>query len=428
MNKSELKKKAIEALSESGSLYQAERYQEALAKANEAWESYFELQKIRVSDEDFSDLIYAARAQYEKCKTALENAKQAPKSQEDEMQAAIHAMELGFNGDPEAGILAANYFSNEQNWPYLDEKGHNKAAYLENAARLYRKIANTETIYPEYRAFAAYRLGRMRLLPLFGKVDMREAFFCFNFAASQLLNNNITDQEELLKLSVNCTIETAMFCGDVETAMRYADIAMEHGADMGAMFYIAYWGLFKNQSSAPNLINAMAEKGTWQGLLLKAISLLWEWEDSNGDAEKYQQITEIVNTELSKYYDEHPDTEGGNACLGFCILKLFMDNGLPFLENDLMQYLIDSVNSGYIWSYNFYGRICDIAADCYLNQGDTEMANRYSEEAEKFLRLAADYGNREGLKYYYYDFIKGKANTALTEIYSNAAQQYCITI
>lgn len=429
MNKSELKEKAIEALSESGSLYQAERFQEALEKANEAWESYFELQKIRVTDEDFSDLIYAARAQYEKCKTALDNAKQAPKSQEEELQAAIHRMELGFNGDAKAGILAAIYFTNEENWAFLDEKGHDKAACLENAARLFRKSANTETLHPEYRAFAAYRLGRMRLLPMFGKVDMREAFFCFNFAASQLLDNNITDNEELLKSSIDFTIETAMYCGDVETAMRYAGIAMEHGADMGAMFYIAYWGLFKKQSSAPSLINAMVEKGTWQGLLLKAISLMWEWEDSkNADDEKYGQITEIVNTQLSKYYDEHPDTEGGNACLGFCILKLFLDKGLPFLEDDMMQYLRDSVNAGYVWSYNFYGQLCGIAAYCYLNQGDTEQADHYREEAEKFLRRGADLGNREALKFFYYNFIKGKADTDLTEIYSNAAQQYCIAI
>ena len=53
MNKIELKKTAIESLDACGALYNEGRYQEALNMAQQAWECYFELQKLRDIDEDF---------------------------------------------------------------------------------------------------------------------------------------------------------------------------------------------------------------------------------------------------------------------------------------------------------------------------------------------------------------------------------------
>lgn len=89
-----LKKAAIEAMSASGTLYEDGEYAEAKRKAKVAWDFYLMLQKQRAEDEDFSDLIYASRALYEKCEGAIEATEQAEESdttEELDLDAAVAA-------------------------------------------------------------------------------------------------------------------------------------------------------------------------------------------------------------------------------------------------------------------------------------------------------------------------------------------------
>ena len=424
----ELKKTAIEALSSSDTLFQENRLHEAADKALAAWNTYNELQKQRCADEDFTDLIYAARAQYDKCIEAVKKADSKTQTQDKLYAQAMEYRQRGMQGDHKAAMLAADWFADQDNWPYLQEKDLSSDAYLGWASELYQSIVNNPRLWIEFRTLASFRLGRMFLLPMFGNVDMATARKCFLWAAEQEL---ALDQptERLLQQSLERTIETSMYLGDVKNASRYAQISLEHGADMGIFFFIAYFGLIHNQKTAIDLINAMAEQGTWQGLLLKAMNLWWLWQESECENEEvYDQMSELVNNPLSIYYDEHPESEGGNACLGFCIFKLFMDRGIPFLETDTMQYLIDSVNEGYVWAYNYYGQICNTAAVLYSEQEDSFNADKYSEEARRYLCIAANYGNREALKYYYRNFIEGKADATTSEQYRQFAMQYDIKV
>ena len=425
MDKSELKRVAIDALSESGALYQSGRYKDALDKANEAWNAYYKLQKVRSVDEDFSDLIYAARSQYEKCKRAIEENAQG-RTKEDEYAEAMQLKKDGENGNHEAAIRAAAWFASAENWPFLDDRGVTE--HLTYASNLYQTVLNNTGIWIEYRALAASKLGYMLLLPKYGNVHMKNAFECFRWAADNMLVlEKPTDW--LLQQSVEGAVETAMYLGDVKTASMYAQKAVQKGMDMGIFFHIAYYGLRHNQSTAKQLVEAMVEDGVWQGLLLKSINLFWECQESDWENEKLlNQLTNIVDNDLSKYYDENPDTIGGNACMAFCIFKMFLFEGLPFLENELMDYLRQGVEEGHIWCYNYYGQICDLAATLHQEEGDYALEKKMKEEAMKYLCMAANNGNREALKHYYRNLVEQNEDASLVEMYKNVAIQYDIKI
>ena len=162
MNKLELKKNAIESLNASGSLFEKGQYKEALAMAQQAWDCYFELQKLRDSDEDFTDLIYAARTQYNKCRTALDELEhEENNSLAKEYEEVLVWKEKGESGDYKEALKAADWFANPDHWALLNEKGVTSNDFLTYATHLYQSVVDHETIWPEYRALAAYNIGKV---------------------------------------------------------------------------------------------------------------------------------------------------------------------------------------------------------------------------------------------------------------------------
>ena len=110
MNKIELKKEALTSLSASGTLYQEGRYHEALDMAERAWNCYFELQKLRDLDEDYTDLIYTARTQYERCKEAIDPSDDSTPTPnlEEEYATVLEWQREGEAGDYQSALNAAD--------------------------------------------------------------------------------------------------------------------------------------------------------------------------------------------------------------------------------------------------------------------------------------------------------------------------------
>lgn len=429
MNKSELKEKAINALSESGYLYQNFNYKEALQAAEEAWNAYFELQKMRSEDEDFTDLIYAARAQYQKCKAALENEPEEP-TEEQEFQKIMALKERADKGDALAALDVAQYFYDSDNWPLLDEQGMESSEYLPWTAKAFNHIVNNTDIPMNVRVFASHHLGSMFLLPKYGQVDMECALRCYKWAADNFPEGDKAI-EWLLHINLERVVETAMYLGQVQTAAEYAQKSIEKGGDRGIFFHIAYYGYRHDQSMSDDMIDFMLETNTWQGLLLKGIELMnkgfqTNWEDN----EVIEELDKHVYEKMSVYYDENSETEGGYACLGFCLYKMLVFNGLDLFNQfgEHIEYLFEGVEENYPWCHTYYGIICDNASYLYKNAGDEEKAQALSKEAEKHLCIAAHEGNRLALKDYCFWLIDNNAEPALIENYKKIAKQYDISI
>lgn len=427
MNKSELKKHAIDMMSASGSLFQEGRYREALDKAEQAWNAYFELQKSRNEDEDFSDLIYAARTLYEKCKDAAGSTTTEEPSLKEQYEKMLQLKEKGENGDHEAAILAADWLINPDNWNYLYDNGlTTDGEHLTSASTLYQSVLNNTEIWIEYRVLAAYRLGNMLFLPMFRNVDMENAAECFIWAADNILAlDKPTDW--LLKGALERVVETTMYLNKVQTAVRYAQLAMGRGIDMGIFFYIAYYGIRHKQKSAKDLINAMVEAETWQGLFLQGLEAFWECNESGWEDESLIQKLAETADKLAIYYDEHNDTEGGYACMAFTTFYYFIINGIEFFDSEMMEYMNDGLHAENTWCQCYYGRICDMASDIYKENGDMTKADIVHQNAIKYLCIAANKGNRAAIKSYIDILKEDNADPTLIADYQDIARQYDIT-
>lgn len=428
MNTIELKRTAIESLSLSGSLYKEGKYQEALDAAEKAWNSYFELQKTRQQDEDFTDLIYAAQAQYEKCRQAIDESSVDEKEDDKEYERMLQLKERGERGDVQAALLAAQWFAAPVHWNYLFSKGLTGSDFLSYASSLYQSVINNSAAYVEYRALASCRLGLMFLLPKFSNVDMKSSAKCFRWAANELLRlDKPTDW--LLFEALEGTVETQMYLGDVKTAVAYADLATQHGHDMSVFFPIAWYGLRHNQKSAYDLIAAMVDAGTWEGRLLEGFESLYRCINAKWQDEELNDNLAQKAEDLSLYYDNNSEKPGIAAIMAFSIFAYFLIHGNQVLDNsELMSYISEEAEKGDIWCQTYYGKLCDFAASIYADEGNTDKAEESLATARKYLSLAANNGNREAINSYYHLLKDTNADAELIDSYANIASQYDIEI
>ena len=423
MNKLELKKNAIESLNASGSLFEKEQYKEALAMAQRAWNSYFELQKLRDSDEDFTDLIYAARTQYNKCRTALDELEhEENNSLAKEYEEVLVWKEKGESGDYKAALKAADWFANPDHWALLNEKGVTSNDFLTYATHLYQSVVDHESIWPEYRALAAYNIGKMFMLPMYGNVNMAHALRYLQWAADQMLAlEHRTDR--LLMPILHSITTAATYTDDIALACRYAAIARENGSDMGIFESIARYGFRHKENMADELLEQMIADGSWEGMLIKGQNLLNDWLDDMENNDKDTRMADYAEM-LSKYYDEHSDTEGSYELLGLVLMNYFIRNGMSFFDDGFMNFMQEGLDADSLWCRYYMGWICDVASDIVRNEGDTDRAEKMHQTALNQYCLAANKGHRHSIIAYLNMLKEDHAEPQLIATYEAIARQY----
>lgn len=427
MNKIELKKTAIESLDACGALYNEGRYQEALNMAQQAWECYFELQKLRDVDEDFSDLIYAARSQYDKCKAALdESSRQATDSLEKEYNEALALKEKGEAGDHASALKAADWFTNPDHWSFLYEKGLTGNEFLTYASRLYQSVVDNEGLWPEYRSLAAYNIGKMYMIPMYGNVNMAYALRYLQWAADKMLE--IEHRTEKLFLAIlDAAVTAATYVGDIALACRYAATAYQNGSGMGIFDAIARYGFRHKEATANEVLDQMVDEGSWEGILLKGQNLFNDWLNDMENSEKDARINEYTNM-LSKYYDEHPDKEERYEYLGLVLMYYFIKNGMSFFDDGFMEYMQEGIDADSLWCRFYMGWIYEIASNTVQNEGDAERADKMRQLALQQYCLAANNGHRQSISAYL-DMLKAyNSDPQLIANYEAIARQYDIDI
>lgn len=416
MTRDELLKTAIESMSAAGALLQQGNPAEAKKKAELAWNCYFELQKIRLADEDFTDLIYAARNLYEQCDHAMTN---SVSKEEQELAEALKNKELGMQGDVAAALRAEQYFTDTAHWQLLVDKGLFTDNFMQEWSQILNSIINNVYASEEIRAFAAYRLGCIQKLPQFWCVDMASAAKCFSYAADNLLG--LPDAPSSLLLSaLNQAVESYTYIGNIPVAAKYAQIAMKHGADMGIFLPIVQYGYRHGEKTAPELAKAMIDAGTWEGLLAEGIETLSQFlgEENEDQLSKLQGLLDT----MAKYYDVNPETEGGLSCMAFVVYEQFiLNSNLDFLNNELMSHLRDGVKSNNLYCIAYYGVIMLYCAE--LTQDADEKIN-FLAQAKYYLSIAADRGSRVAIVNYVGLLENEGDQPVLLERYKHAAQQY----
>lgn len=427
MNKLELKKSAIESLSASGSLFNEGRYKEALAMAQQAWNDYFELQKLRELDEDFTDLIYAARDQYNKCQAALdESGNETEEDFENEYSEVLVWKEKGKAGDYKSALKAADWLANPDHWIFLSDKDSEGDGFLADATQLYQSVVDNENIWPEYRALAAYNIGRMFMIPMYENVNMEYALRYLQWAASKMLALEHRT-EKLLMSILNSTVHAATYTGDIGLACRYAAIARENGADMGIFDAIARYGFRHKEKMADEVLEQMIADGAWEGLLIKGQNLLNDWLADMEDQEKDARMAEYAEM-LSKYYDEHSDTEESYEILGLVLMNHFIRNGMSFFDDGFMDFMQKGLDADSLWCHYYMGWICDIASSIVQNEGDTKRAENFHKTAVFQYSLAAEKGHRLSIIAYLNMLEEEHADPQEIARYEAIARQYDIEI
>lgn len=420
MTRDELLKTAIDSLSAAGALLQQGNHQEGKKMAEQAWNCYFELQKIRLADEDFTDLIYAARSLYEQCDRAMAN---SVSKEEQELAEALKNKELGMKGDVAAALRAEQYFTDNSHWSLLVDKGLFSDNFMQEWGQILNSIINNESAPKELRAFAAYRLGCIQKLPQFWCVDMATAAKCFSYAADHLLA--LPDAPSNLLLSaLNQAVESYSYIGNIPEAAKYAKIAMEHGADMGIFFPILQYGYRHGEKTAPELAHAMIEAGAWEGWLAEGIETLYQFLDDESEAH-LDKLQGLLDT-MAKYYDANPETDGALACMAFVVYVQFILNyNLDFLSNELMDHLRDGVKVNNLHSIAYYGVIMLYCAE--LTQDADEKSN-FLAQAKYYLSIAADRGSRVALINYVCLLENEGTEPGLLESYKKSARQYDLDV
>lgn len=416
MTRNELLQTAIDSMSAAGALLKQGNPAEGKKMAEQAWNYYFELQKIRLDDEDFTDLIYAARNLYRQCESAIAN---ATSKEEQELAEALKDKELGLQGDVAAALRAEQYFTDDSHWPLLVDKGLFTDNFMQEWGRILNNIINNESAPMELRAFAAYRLGALQKLPKFWCVDMATAAKCFIWAADRLLAlDNVPEQ--LLLSALSQAVECYCYLGNMPQAAKYAQIAMEHGADMGIFFHIVQYGYRHNEKTAPELAKAMIDAGTWEGLLAEGLETLYQFLDDESESQ-LEKLQGLLDT-MAKYYDANPETEGGLSCMAFVVYVQFILNyNLDFLNNELMEHLRDGVKDNNLYCIAYYGVIMLYCAE--LTQDADEKKN-FLAQAKYYLNIAADRGSRVALVNFV-GLLENEGNeSVLLERYKQSARQY----
>ena len=424
MNKIELKKEALKSLSASGTLYQEGRYHEALDMAERAWNCYFELQNLRDRDEDYNDLIYTARTHYERCKEALDQSDDdtpAPNFEE-EYATVLKWQKEGEAGDYQSALNAADWFANPDHWSFLHEKGMTVNEYLTRSSQLYQSVVDDEKIWPEYRALAAYHIGRMYMLPLYGSVDMNHALQYLRWAAEQMLDLEHRTERLLLAI-LQSMVNAATYMGHIPQACHYAAIARENGADMGIFDAVARYGFRHKEKMAGELLEQMIADDTWEGLLIKGQNLLNDWLADMDDPDKDARMAEYADM-LSKYYDEHSDAEESYEILGLVLMNYFLRNGMSFFDDNLVDYMQEGLEAGSLWCRYYMGWICDIASEIVSKEGDHERADNFHKTALSQYCLAANRGHRLSIIAYLNMLKDDQADPELIASYEAVARQY----
>lgn len=424
MDKIELKKNALESLDTSGALYQEGQYAKALIWARQAWDYYLELQKLRDIDEDFTDLIYAARTQYNKCKAALDEfGDPTPPDSEKEYRTVLEWKKEGESGDYKSALKAADWFTDPDHWTFLHERGVTGSEYLTYATQLYQSVIDNEKIWPEYRALAAYNIGKMFMLPMYSHVNMAYALRYLQWAADQMLALEHRT-EKLLMAILDSTVHAATYMGDIALAGRYAVIARENGADMGIFDAMARYGFRHNEKMADELLEQMIADNTREGLLLKGQRLLNDWLDDTENDDKNNQTTQYIDI-LSKYYDEHSEEEGCYDILGLVLMHYFIKQGMYFFEDKvIMDFMQQGLDADSLWCRYYMGRICDIATGIVREEGDLERAGQMHQTALKQYCLAANKGHRPSIIAYLEMLKCDRADPQLIASYEEIARQY----
>lgn len=424
MNKIELKKIALESLSTSGALYEEGEYAKALVWAQQAWDYYFELQKLRDIDEDFTDLIYAARAQYNKCQAALdEQGNREADNLKREYEETLAWKQKGEAGDYKSALKSADWFTNPDHWTFLKEQGLTGSEYLTYATQLYQSVIDNEKIWPEYRALAAYNIGKMFMLPMYSNVNMSHALRYLQWAADQMLALEHRTEKLLLAI-LDSIVHAATYTGDIALAGHYAVIARENGADMGIFDAMARYGFRHKEKMADELLEQMVADGAWEGLLLKGQNLLNDWLDDMSNNDKDTQMAEYADW-LSRYYDEHTEEEGSYDILGLVLLNHFIRNGMSFFEDNIVvNFMQEGLEADSLWCRYYMGWICDMATGILREEGDYERANQMHQTALKQYCLAANKGHRASIIAYLNMLKDDQAAPQLIATYEEFARQY----
>lgn len=420
MNRNELLQTAIDSLSAAGALLNAGDPVKGKEMAEKAWNAYYELQRNRLDDEDFTDLIYAARNLYEKCDSAI--AAQANKGDDKEKQLsdALIDKQLGEFGDVNAALRAEEWFTNDENWPFLADKGLIDANFISSWVPVLQNIIFNEKATVNQRAFAAYRLGILQKLPKYWMVNMAAAAQCFSYAANLLLNSDDAN-EQLLINTLDLAVECYTLSGDIPKAGECAKVAMSKGADMSIMLPIAEYGYRHDEKTAPELADAMIEAGCWEGMLAKGQHLLTTFLDDENE-ETGELLAEVIN-QMAKYYDENPESIGGYACLAFIAYRYLFIEELDLLESDWMDTIREGIGKHNMWCYAYYGQILQLCSNAIE---DPDKAKEMLAQAKYCLNVAADDGLRLGLQFFYDLLRVTDADPGILKSYENAAKQYDI--
>ncbi len=412
-------------MSRSGELYQAGEYKAALEVAQRAYDDYNELQTLRSDDEDFSDLIFAAREQYEKCQQAVARQRaEALKRLEEEYAHALELKAKADKGDIKAALQAADWFADEDHWNFLHERNEKRALYY--AANLYHSVAANDSAPLEYRALAAYNIGQMHFKPKYGNVNINNAMQYFKLAADMELSLESPTQDLLFPI-LTALVKAATYMGNIPLACQYAQAAREHGADMGIFDPVARYGVRHEEKMASELIDQMVDPPTWEGMLLRGQELYNQYLEDYTNPEK-EGAYDAFKKRMVDFFEanETTDPQGAYNCLSLVIYSFY--DGPDFIDSDYMDYLNKGVEEGSLWAQHYLALVYDLASDGASEQGDQPKAQEYHSQALRHQCLAANEGLRNAIEVYLWWLKNDGADKALISHYEDVARQYDIEV
>lgn len=436
MTKSELWSHAFNAYDQCLQALLDGEYSKAKELAGQAWNDFFELQKQRDQDEDFTEQICLARTIYQEAEVALAQAAAPNPEAEDEAEGTplakhkvyrhIRRLEVvAAGGNHSVCLEIAFWYLDPYNW-HLQEQA--KINFPDRAAKQLHTLLADKLIDQTTRTMAAYITAELYSRPLYELVDIDLALKMASYAASNCIGDvGISDEDKSTIMTL--AMELALARDDRDLAENIVADGLQAGFDEGFAYPLWRYYFLHNHTDAALLEERMYAARTWQGMLARGQHLYQNWLNDEGDGHD-APLWQYVIDELSPFADDSDNFIGAATCRSLALSSFFMFTGPKFFEDRaLVDLFLDCADLLNPWANFYVGNTYYVAANVLENEDcDNPRIAECRQTAVKYLGQAAALGLDNALEPYIELLRAGYGDPSKLDIYLDYARQLNIPI
>lgn len=427
MTKSELKKTALESMNEAGAAMEQGQYLQAKNYAEKAWNCYYELQKQRNDDEDFTDLIYWARDLYQKANDELSNCAPQEEEKEDDNLADdyLHILKLhlgGAAGNSTAALEAAEWYLNPKHWTFLTQKDPD---FLTKAYNLLQGVLSNSRASDGDKARAADLIAQMHRQPQYNKIDIDKCIESSKLAIAMAQSALDLLPEDKYTIFTHALDNLLCRPEELAYAEKVAQELLDAGYDKGILYPICSYYYRHNSDKSTKIENELYEAGVWQGIFLHGQTLTYTW--INDPTNENFAAMEKYNLETLSYCaDQNADTPAGDDLAGLSLFIAFLCQGKAFLTSDLMDWFIRIANQNSAWGCYYLSILYNITAQRVSD--DEAKAQEYTDQEMHYLAMGVGMGHRSSILSYLVRLETRNGDPELIEKYKKIAHELDVVL